>query len=157
MKVHELIDKSKKLRNSLDNLIYIIIERNDLFGLISNEWRVKDVLAHISWHEREMENLIKNMSLEGSEYWLLPLQERNEKIFQDYFDIGEKELLNEYKQSFLEMINQMKDMTSEAMTNPKLFDKMPLEWEPWKVIAGNTFEHYKDHIKQLQNSFEYLT
>lgn len=156
MELREIIDKSTISRNSLDKLVELIIHNGDLLTKISNTWRVKDVLAHISWHEREMENLFKGMSLVGSEYWLLPLEERNDKIFQDYFDIDENTVLTEYKQSFPDMMVEMKKLPSEATTNPKLFDKMPLEWQPWVVVAGNTFDHYKDHIKQLESHFDYL-
>ncbi len=156
MNLQEIINKSNVFRSSLDALIDTIILHEDLLTNISNTWRVKDVLAHISWHEREMQNLFKTMSLVGSDYWLLTLQERNEKIFQDYIDIKEKRVLKEYKHSFIDMMIEMKKIPSEATTDPKLFDKMPLEWEPWKVVAGNTFDHYEDHIKQLKNHFEYL-
>ena len=45
-------------------------------------WSKKDIMAHITWHEQEMINLITSKTLAGSAWWELPLDERNEKIRQ---------------------------------------------------------------------------
>jgi hypothetical protein len=28
---------------------------------------------------------------------------------------------------------------------------MPEDWEPWQVIAGNTYEHYQEHIPDIRD------
>ncbi|MCE7735349.1 MAG: ClbS/DfsB family four-helix bundle protein [Candidatus Heimdallarchaeota archaeon] len=157
MKKQELIDLSEQQRLLLDQLMDVIIGKNDLLTLVSGRWRVKDIMAHIFWYEKEMENLIRSMSLIGSEYWLLPTHERNEKIFQEYYEFSAEQIINEYQSSFRPMMDQVNELTENSMTNASVFDKMPLEWQPWELFAGNMFKHYEDHILQLQKRFEYIT
>ncbi|MHA2029815.1 MAG: hypothetical protein ACW99A_11060 [Candidatus Kariarchaeaceae archaeon] len=156
MEKEEISKMSKNSRSRLDALIDILIDREKLLSSVSGKWRVKDVLVHISWHEREMENLVKTMNLEGSPYWLLPTHERNDKIFQEFFDLNTEKIVQEYKQSFTDMMGQFSKLPSNATVNPTFFKNMPKDWQPWKVFAGNMFKHYEDHIVQLKNRFDFL-
>ena len=36
------------------------------------------------------------------------------------------------------------------MTDPTGFPNMPPDWQPWLVIAQNTYQHYQDHIKDVE-------
>jgi hypothetical protein len=156
MDKHEIINKSKDARSRLDEIIDILIERGDLLANVSKNWRVKDILVHIYWHEKEMLNLVKTMNLEGSPYWLLPTDERNEQIFQEFYDLEVEEIISEYKQAFPSMIDQILQLPEEATEDPSYFQNMPHDWQPWKVFAGNMFKHYEDHIIQLKKRFKYL-
>jgi hypothetical protein len=31
---------------------------------------------------------------------------------------------------------------------------MPPDWQPWTIIAQNTYEHYQDHIDDLKRWME---
>ncbi|MFV2014088.1 MAG: ClbS/DfsB family four-helix bundle protein [Candidatus Heimdallarchaeota archaeon] len=157
MRKQVLIEISERKRSLLDKLMEKILEKNDLLTLVTDKWRVKDVMAHIFWYEKEIEKMIKLMTLEGSQYWLLPTHERNERIFQDYYNQSKKEMLKEYKESFSPMIDQLNQLSENAMIDPSLYNNMPPDWKPWKVFAGNMFKHYEDHITQLQNRFDYLS
>jgi len=33
-----------------------------------------------------------------------------------------------------------------------MFREMPPEWAPWEVLAGNTFEHYEQHVEDLRRA-----
>ena len=44
---------------------------------VAGTWSLKDIIAHITWHEREMVGLIRAHDLVGSELWNLPTDERN--------------------------------------------------------------------------------
>ena len=157
MKKQELIGLSERTRSLLDKLIEKILDKHDLLTLVTDKWRVKDVMAHIFWYEKEIEKMIGPMTLQGSQYWVLPTHERNEKIFQDHYNQSEEEILEEYSGSFSSMMNQVNKLSENALSDPSFFNKMPSDWQPWKVFAGNMFKHYEDHITQLQNRFDYLS
>jgi len=115
------------------------------------------VMAHILWYEKEIEKMIRDMALKGSQYWLLPTHVRNEKIFQDHYKHSEKSILEEYRLSFDPLMNRVNQLSENAVIDPSCFDNMPSDWQPWNVFAGNMFKHYDDHIVQLQNRFDYLS
>src|SRR5512138_3325239 len=43
---------------------------------------IKDVIAHVTWYEREMVGLIEGRALAGSELWAKPTNERNALIYE---------------------------------------------------------------------------
>jgi hypothetical protein len=44
------------------------------------EWSIKDIVAHLNWYDREMVGVLQARKLAGSEWWSLPLEERNRRI-----------------------------------------------------------------------------
>ena len=49
---------------------------------VEGDWSVKDIVAHVTWYEREMVDLLRARALAGSDIWNLPLDERNAAIFE---------------------------------------------------------------------------
>src|SRR5207237_2743438 len=48
---------------------------------VEGDWSVKDIVAHITWYEREMVGLLRGtLSGESDATWELPLDERNAAI-----------------------------------------------------------------------------
>lgn len=110
-------------------------------------WSVKDVVAHIGWHEQEMTDMVKTMSLEGSPLWLKPLDERNQTIYREFKDTTLAVVLAIEEMAYAEMLQQLEGLSEDALNDPAAFPGMPPEWMPWQVIAGNTYEHYTDHMQ----------
>ena len=48
---------------------------------VSGDWSLKDIIAHITWHEEQMVEVLEARALIGSEWWDLPTAERNAKIY----------------------------------------------------------------------------
>ena len=44
---------------------------------VEGTWSVKDILAHVTWFEREMVGMLKSRTLAGSKLWELSQDERN--------------------------------------------------------------------------------
>jgi len=108
-------------------------------------WSAKDVIAHVTWHEREMVGMIRRRALVGSELWNLPTDERNAAIYALNKDRSLAEVLEEAQKVYTELLEQLEMLSDEDLHNPGHFTGMPPDWEPWKVIAGNTYEHYPEH------------
>ena len=117
------------------------------------EWSVKDVISHISWHERQMVGVIANRSLNGSPWWNLPLEERNAAIFALNKDRATEDVLAESREIFTELMTQLETLSEEDLTTADNFKDMPSEWKPWEVIASNTFEHYPEHARDIRTAF----
>jgi hypothetical protein len=110
-------------------------------------WSIKDMIAHVTWHEREMCALVRERDfLAGSDLWNLPLDERNAAIYALNKDRPLREVLKEVREVIAELLDLLETLSEEDLQEASHFNGMPAEWKPWSVIAGNTYEHYEEHI-----------
>ncbi len=112
-------------------------------------WSVKDVIAHITWYEREMIGMLKAMALEGSDLWQLPNDERNVPIYEENKDRPLEKVLSEAEQVYAQLFEAIKSLSDDELSDSSYFRGMPSEWAPWDVIAGNTYDHYHQHIRDI--------
>jgi hypothetical protein len=115
----------------------------------AGEWSIKDIIAHIAWHEREMVGMIQAHALAGSDLWQLPLDQRNAEIFRENKDRPLQDVLEEAPVVYRQFLAAVGTLSDEDVTDPGRFPGMPLDWEPWQVIAGNSYEHYEQHLQDL--------
>ena len=113
-------------------------------------WSVKDVIAHITWYEREMIGMLEAMALVGSELWQLPHDERNVPIYEQNRDRPLEEVLSEAEQVNDQLYEAIASLSEDELSNPSHFRDMPSEWYPWDVIASNTYNHYHQHIPDIR-------
>lgn len=146
----QLIEKIRQSQADLDALLAHMDPSVMTRPGASGGWSVKDVLAHITWHEREMLNVIQAHALVGSDLWDLPLDERNAVIYNENKDRALKDVLEESAAVFKALMQALPTLTEEDLHDPSRFPNMPPDWEPWDLIAQNTYEHYDDHLADLQ-------
>jgi hypothetical protein len=115
-----------------------------------NDWSIKDVIAPITWHEREMVNVIQARALVGSELWEQPMDMRNTAICETDQNQSLEEILSDAKQTHTDLIQMLETLTDDELNNTHRFDQMPANWTPWDLIAGNTSRHYRDHSSDLK-------
>jgi uncharacterized damage-inducible protein DinB len=114
------------------------------------EWSVKDVIAHLTWHEREMIGMLQKRALVGSPLWNLPLEQRNAAIYEANKGCSLAEVHAEAREVFQELWQLLEALEEEDLQNPRRFAQMPPEWIPLQVLAGNTYEHYEAHLPQVE-------
>jgi Protein of unknown function (DUF1706) len=117
---------------------------------VSGDWSVKDIIAHISWHEREMFSVIVQRKLAGSDLWDLPLDQRNKIIYEENKNRDLKDVLDDSSAVFASLMEVMQTLTDDDLQDPSHFAEMPSDWKPWELFAGNTYEHYDDHFTDVQ-------
>jgi hypothetical protein len=113
------------------------------------KWSIKDVIAHIAWYEREMISLINLRQLIGSKLWDLSTDERNQIIFEQNNDRSLGDVIEESGKIHNDFIQALNTLSNEDLLEASHFKNMPGDWVPWKVIAGNSYEHYRQHIPDL--------
>jgi hypothetical protein len=125
----------------------------DLFGTSSprrpGEMSLRDILYHIAWYEREMVDLMKQRTLDGSSWWNLPVDERNVHIFTEGKTISLLQAWRLEEQAFTELLAQLQTLRDEELEDARFFKDMPADWKPWQVIASNTYEHYVEHFSSI--------
>ncbi len=113
-------------------------------------WSVKDIVAHVSWAEREMIGALQRRELVGSELWRLSQDERNAAVYAANRDRTLEDVLEEARSIFLAMRAEIERVSDEQMNDPQLIAKSPEGLTPWQLLAGNTWKHYEEHLSDLQ-------
>lgn len=113
-------------------------------------WSVKDVVAHLTWSEREMVGVLRQRAMVGSELWRLPQDERNAAVYAENRDRPLDETLAEARRVFTELRAEIARLSDAEMADPALIAGMPDGLAPWQLLAGNTWRHYEEHLPALQ-------
>ncbi len=117
---------------------------------IAGSWSAKDVVAHISWGEREIAVVLRTHVLAGSDLWNLSYDERNELTYQQDRDRSLRDIVQEEQQAYMELLAAVQSLENDDFINPHRFQDMPEEWQPWQLIAGVSFKHYEEHMLSLR-------
>jgi uncharacterized protein (TIGR03083 family) len=146
----EFIAEVRRSRAELDDALSQVDPADMLQPRPGSSWTVKDIVAHITWHEREMIGLIEQRALAGSVLWQLPLEQRNQAIHQENQDLGLEQVLEAHRQTFPRLLAALELLDDDALHHPVHFAGMPDDWSPADLIASNTYEHYADHSAELR-------
>lgn len=115
-------------------------------------WSLKDVIAHITWYEREMINLLETKDFTtSSDLWELPTKERNAIIHESVKNLSLDQVVKDSVIIFDRFIELAAELSSDELNNPNHFPGMPKEWKPLDVIASNTYEHYIKHMPKTED------
>ena len=144
------INKVQEAREEWQSLIEEVDKPRMIEPGLPGGWSVKDVIAHITWYEREMIGMLKAMALEGSDLWQLPQDERNIPIYEQNKDLPLEEVLSEAEQVYDQLYQAIASLSDDELSDPSHFRHMPSEWIPWDVMAGNTYKHYHQHIPDIR-------
>ena len=156
----EQLDKAKLLIEirtnyaALEDLLAPLNQTQMTTEGIMADWSIKDILAHIAaWHRRLLE-------------WLHAAIQNEEPTISGPDSVEEMDTLNAhfYIESMFRPLNEV--WTDFCTTYQQIMDiilAMPeddlitsgrffwLKGEPlWQVIAGDTYEHYQEHTKQIR-------
>jgi hypothetical protein len=137
---------------SLDGMDEVQMTRPGVTGV----WSVKDIIAHITWFEREMVDMLQARALIGSDLWQLPADQRNARIFEENRDRPLHEVLAEAKRVHQQLSEGVEALAEDDVVDPHRFRGMPEDWKPWEVIVENSSEHYRDHSRDLGTWLEKL-
>jgi hypothetical protein len=119
-------------------------------AILPEGWSLKDIIAHVAWHEREMVGLLESKALAGSDWWNLPMDERNSLIYEQHKDMPLDEVLAWAEKEYARFAKAFEALPEEALNAPSFFENMPPDWTPWEIIADNTYIHYRDHIDDIE-------
>ena len=150
MNVRQFQHTWRKDRAEWDRVLAEVGEEQMLEPGLPGGWSVKDVIAHVNWYEQEMVVLLETRELAGSELWGLPADERNVPIHEQNKDLTLDEVLVESNRVFERLWELTSQLADEDLMEASRFDQMPDDWEPWQVIASNTYEHYQEHIPDIR-------
>jgi len=146
----EFLDRLGVERSEWDRLLAEAGEARMGQAGVEGEWSLKDIIAHVAWHEREMVELFRTRTLAGSDLWQLPTNQRNEAIYQANRSRPLAEVLAEEQELFSQFLEGFESLTDEDLDDPARFADMPPDWVPGKLIAENSYEHYREHTPAIR-------
>lgn len=144
------ISTLRKAREEWEDLLAQVSEEQRLQPGAAGKWSVKDVIAHVAWGEREIVPVMRTHVLAGSELWNLSDDERNEIVYQQNRDRSWHEIMNEEQQAYADLLAAAQTLSDEDLNDSHRYKQMPEEWVPWQLYAGNTFNHYQDHMPSIR-------
>ncbi len=115
------------------------------------DWTLTDVIAHVTWYEKQMVGLLEARRFEGSELWELPTDERNEIIRAGNAGREHRQVLRDAKLTHERLVRLIGALPDEALHDPSAFPGMPSDWTPAQVLEGNTFHHYDGHAELVRD------
>jgi hypothetical protein len=116
---------------------------------VSGNWSLKDVIAHITWHEEQMVETMEVRALIGSEWWELPTHERNVKIYEEYKSSPLQDVLDDATATHQQLAHWIRTLSDAELNEPGHFEAMPEDWLFGEILAQNTYEHYGDHAASI--------
>jgi hypothetical protein len=126
------------------------LEKADLLQPIMGDWSARDIIAHITWGENEMLNLLQTRSmLTASPLWRLPLQERNRQMVEANRHQTPAEALAGSRSTYRQLWAELQKLDEADFTDPARFAGMPAEWQLWQLLHDNTWDHYAEHLPPL--------
>lgn len=138
-------------RRDWDNLLQKVDEARMLQPGVCGKWSVKDLIAHVTWFEREMEELFRTRILKGSPLWELETDARNERIFQENQFRSLDGVRQESLRVFAHLLTALEQADPVAFLDPRAFAGMPLDWAPLEILAENTWGHYEVHSRHIRD------
>jgi hypothetical protein len=132
---------------SLDKTQYLTEE-------VISGWSIKDILAHISsWHHRLYQLLDAALyhqipAISGPEN-IEELDTLNAQFYQENKSLTLDVVLTDFRNTYQHILSIVQAIPEEDLLNSHRFSWT--QGEPlWKSIAGDTYEHYQEHILQIQ-------
>lgn len=117
---------------------------------VNGEWSVKDIIAHVTWYEREMVGLLRTHALDGSSLWELAHDQRNTALFEQLRDQPLTNVQSDARQTFADLVALAEGLADADLHDASRYRNMPPDWIPWEVLAGNSYAHYPDHTPTIR-------
>lgn len=145
MKKKTFLKKLRYRRKNWDSTVDAIIKKGLEKEMISEKWYVKDVIAHITWYDKELLEALENRSIVESKFWNMSVSDRNEMIFNKTQERTFNEILKESKSTFVDLITKIEAMSNEELNSDVFIKRKSDTRITWDFIGGITFWHYEDH------------
>ena len=141
---------TQKIENSHTRItrLYQDIPAAELEATIfSNGWSVKDTLAHVASWEWRCASLLEQLpDIDGPFKAKPDVEALNREFYQEYQDWSWVEVEAYFRQAHRALLEAIRQLPPERLENPLI----------QKVIARDTWEHYADHLPDLEDWHEQL-
>ena len=146
----EFVERLRSARRAWEQVLAQVPPERMTAGELAGGWSVKDVVAHVTWSERELIGVVRQRALVGSPLWALDQDARNAAVYADSRERPLDEVLADEQRAAAELLPLLETLTTEELTDPAGWEQMLPGVPPWRIFAGGTFFHYDEHADQLR-------
>ena len=120
----------------------------------AGEWSVKDATAHLTSYSRWFVNASEAHFRgelpppDGTEG--MSGEERNQFWHQQARDRPLAQVLAESRQVFARLLEVVEAHSEEFLTQPQQFEGVPGSFLIWKMLEGDGYDHYRDHMRSIR-------
>ena len=120
----------------------------------AGDWSVKDVIAHLTsynrWFVQASEAHFRGEMppLDGTED--MDFEQRNLFRHQQTRDHSLADVQTESRQVFDRLLEVVEAHSEEFLTQPQQFEGAPGPLLVWKMLEGDGYEHYRDHMRSIR-------
>ena len=120
----------------------------------AGDWSVKDVMAHLTSYSRWFVNASEAHfrgelpPLNGTEG--MDFEQRNLFWHQQTRDRSLAEVQAESQHLFSRLLEVVEAHSEEFLTQPQQFEGVPGPLLVWKMLEGDDYEHYRDHMRSIR-------
>ena len=149
-----LLKKLSSGHKNLHSIITITIAKGLNNKIISNKWYLKDVIAHLTWYEKETINALITRSMVDNEFWNMSIDDRNELIFKNKHTKSLEEALKDYENTFAKLLSEIERLDDNELNSDDFIKRKSNKRKTYDLILGNSYYHSDDHIDILVEQFD---
>ena len=149
-----LLHELRAARAEWDELLAEVGEERMTEPGAAGDWSVKDVMAHLSSYDRwfvqasEAHFRGEMPPLDGTES--MDFEQRNLFRHQQTRDHLLAHVQAESQRVFDRLLEVVEAHSEEFLTQPQQFEGAPGPLLVWKMIEGDGYEHYRDHMRSIR-------
>jgi hypothetical protein len=153
-----LLDKIHSGYVALEAVLAPLNEAQMTTAGVEGSWSIKDIIAHLTdWHDAMLDRLQATMQGRRPGFCASDLTaEEIERINEEVYQRKLRSLMqvwSDFRSSYVEVVKTVETMKEEDLMDPYRFARV-VGGSLWEVVAGDTYEHYSEHIESIQ---EWLT
>ncbi|MDQ2998204.1 MAG: ClbS/DfsB family four-helix bundle protein [Chloroflexota bacterium] len=120
----------------------------------AGDWSVKDVMAHLTSYSRWFVNASEAHfrgelpPLDGTEG--MDFEQRNLFWYQQTRELSLAEVQAESQRVFSRLLEVVEAHSEEFLTQPQQFEGVPGPLLVWKMLEGDGYEHYREHMRSIR-------
>ncbi|HEX5570743.1 MAG TPA: DinB family protein [Ktedonobacterales bacterium] len=150
MRTEEVLQLMDRERAAFDAALSILSRERLVAPGAAGVWSAKDIVAHVTWAEREMIGVLQRRELAGSDLWRLSQDERNAAVYAENRGRPLNDVLDDARGVFQSLRAEIARLSDEQINDPQWIARLPAGLTPWQLLAGNTWKHYEEHLSDLQ-------
>ncbi len=141
-------------RSELDSVLAEVPAERMVEPGVAGEWSVKDIVAHLTYHERwiadRLHEALRGESYTPTELDAMGFDERNDLVYRQNRDRPLEEVLADSRQTFQRLMEAVQAHSEEFLVEPQHFEGVPVPVTVWKFLRGDVYEHYGLHIPAIK-------
>ena len=143
----ELLASMRSERKRIDAAVASVDDERRAQPAFDGGWSVKDVLAHISFWERTCTRWLEAVARDEtpSRPEVSDVNATNAAAYQSAKALSLTDVLAESRASYDAIVH-----ATAALSEADLADERRFGFPLWRMIDGNSGEHYREHAEQIE-------